>query len=192
MLIESNKSFTNCLQHIKENRKKFYKLLWENYGDYGFVYPTFPDSIMVIYLHKWRPKLMNDNPNLGAELLLLYNIIIQFYPNLDDVGESKLYHFLKFLHKRYWPKFHEKYTQRAKDNGGWPKMGCTRALKELLARGFIYRTEAKLDNKKYHVIINIGGLVWPKDFDSHQDAIDIMQRFGIPGITGTSLPSKTF
>lgn len=156
----------------KLERKKFYKAIWKFYG-----------------IEQPNPKgnYITNKPEYYRQVYIFlkaYTIVRGF--NYVGLAEAKK------LHKKYWERFHKVYGERAKRNGGWPKMKPTEAIKELIDRGFVYCTEAEIDfEKKYCVISHIGGLVWPKDFESHQDAIQCMEDFGIPSYTGTKLPKKS-
>lgn len=149
----------------KESRKKFYKQIWLNYAKNFHYYIA--------------------NPDLSPEYLRQLGVVAK------ASGLKAHFRTIIKLHSKYWDRFHKVYGEKARKNGGWPKMNATEAIKELITRGFMYCTDVEVDfENKYCVKSNIGGLLWPKDFELHQDAIQCMQDFGIPSYTGTTLPKN--
>lgn len=96
------------------------------------------------------------------------------------------------IHKRYWVRFHKNiYPKWVKRDVYIPHIGKTDALKESLAMGFIHKSEIAYNpNENYCVHTHIGDLWWPEVFKLHQDAIAIQVKYGLGGITGTTLPKK--
>lgn len=168
----------------KKNRISLYKHLWKTYSDQAFFTQNNQNFI---------PSYAN-NPSLGCRILSIRDfLIIQ-----GDVIKFDGYYPIALCQKvydKYWERFINKYALprvlKAGDGqkGPWPTMNRTRAILEFIARGFKYETDVKIDRvNKYCIKANIANLWWPEDFETHQDAIDIQTRFGITGLTGTTLP----
>lgn len=96
----------------------------------------------------------------------------------------------ELIHKKYRERFVREYASDRAIKEGWPHENKTKAIWELIRRGWVHKDEPNF--KKGNVIItcHIAPLVWPKSFYQHQDALDILNRYGIPGYTGTILPKS--
>lgn len=105
----------------------------------------------------------------------------------DDYAGSAVDKFIE----RYRPKFVLWAQKRVKANGGWPKeQNRTKVIKEFLARGFIHQSDAPYTPGHYPIITLIGELQWPVSFAQHQEALEVSQKFGIPGYTKCPLPKQ--
>src|SRR5687768_13269172 len=170
---------------IKENRLKIFKRLYKFYPDQAFAIDGCYDSV----------PHYSDNPSKGVQIChLKYALEIEGH---KATGPDLYvpYVTLEEVHKKYWSRFEKYMIGKIKKKyglpGPFPTMNRTRAIQEFIARGFVYETDAKIDRVgKYCVKANIANLWWPEHFDSHQDAIDIQTRFGISGLTGTTLPKE--
>lgn len=130
-----------------------------------------------------------ENPTLFAELNMVDYALRRLGVELNT------WDYLIKIHKKYRPRFIKYYlSPMVRRNGGlFPHMGKTDAIKEFIARGFVHEDEVKLDKlNNCWIKCQIAPLVWPKDFYQHQDALQEMDKIGIPGYTGTVLPNKTF
>ena len=150
------------------------QFLWDNYAHKGYA-----RELKVIYL-TMEPILNKEHrPQNG------------WYSVCKDRSEIAMV--CEKIHKRYWAKFHKKiYPKKVKTHGGYiPQIGKTDALKESLAMGFIHRSEITYDPKKHYCVhTHVGDLWWPEVFELHQDAIAIQVKYGMGGITGTTLPKE--
>lgn len=94
------------------------------------------------------------------------------------------------VHKEYLPRFKKYYlTPMVTGNGGiFPHLDCTKTVKELIARKWIHLGDSDIKGDKIYIKCHIAPLVWPEEFELHQDAIAMNNKMGIPGRTGTVLP----
>lgn len=174
---QSGKDLNSTLN--KDQRRLLYRGLYKNYGQRQFMsYETHPEHMVAHLKHK-----LADNPEYGAELLIIgYSV---------EGEKSSSAKYLEQLHKKYWKRFCIKYLiPRVKRLGGrFPTMNKTLAIKEFIARGFKHEEDVLLDLKnRYCIKCNIAPLWWPKDFELHQEAIEVMGKMGIAGLTGTTTP----
>lgn len=186
---------------VKNNKKRFYRTLWKNYGNGALLLDKFEEIVedkMPAFL--WATYA---DKNYARELKVIYlavdSLLFGEYPINGTLGwynwlnnRAQIATACERLHKKYWQRFHKFYVLKrvSRVNGDkivWPTMEKTQALKEFLAMGYIYKTEFKYDpTKDYVIFAHIGGLFWPEKFKLHQDAIEKMKEVGIPGLTGTT------
>lgn len=66
-----------------------------------------------------------------------------------------------------------------------PKLSATRAVRELLLRGFIHKADMKGFTKdKYSIVVHCAPLTWPHQFTYHQDGLQWLNGWGLNGHTG--------
>lgn len=134
--------------------------------------------------------ILEGNPNLMAELQIMINSLYKL--GYAHVGFS--WSDAMVLHQKYYTRFINEYlTPIVKSNGGiFPHLNKTRAIEELIARGWVHEDEAGEINKIEEVYISctIAPLVWPKSYFYHQNALEIASKIGIPGYTKTNLPKS--
>lgn len=179
---------------ILENKKKFYRNMWRNYHR---------QDLLKRFFNEWDdrfPEFLWDhqeNKAYARELKIIYLAAEAIFKKVAKHSNG-WYHYAEdrerimdcceMLHHKYWKRFHKVYGNRARLAGGWPHMNKTQALMEFLSMGFIYKTDIKYEPKDYYcVYAHIGGLWWPEPFESHGAAIEIQNKFGIWGLTGTTL-----
>lgn len=150
------------------------------------MYKNWGNRTLFIRYNKEARKLLvhYNNPELGCECNMIHDTLV----SLDYIGTWRPEDLL-FLHKQFVHTFIQKYLiPKVIQNGGiFPHEKKLRAIKELIARGFKHRDDVVINLKKFGVVCHIAPLVWPKQFDSHGEAIYILNRYGIPGYTGTVL-----
>lgn len=184
---------------IKENKMKLYRYIWLYYGE-GTLYSDKEDKMAeyLIDLERYFKGIYSNG--YKRELKILYLAVERLLRKVGDRGQQRWWDFysnraeiateLFKLHKRYWERFHKYYFFKAvkKAGGHIPTMNKTLALKEFLAMGFVHSDDYTRNLTKYYYIkANIGDLWWPAAFDQHQDALEMANKVGIPGLTGTTL-----
>lgn len=95
------------------------------------------------------------------------------------------------VYNKYWPRIVKYATKKVKANGGyWPMLSTTNTIKELLQRGWVHRNDMPddFDPKGIVLFSHDGGLIWPKTYEQHMEAMKQLEKVGIPGRTGTRLP----
>lgn len=183
---------------IKANRKKFRAKIWKYYGEGDLL--TGPYSEWDDLMPQWFWDNYEDK-SFARQLKIIYlaaEDIIKldkaFRGWYDFVTERfEIAQVCERLHQRYWKGFEKRFAHNVKNKYGgiWPTMNRTQAMKEFLAMGYVYKTDINFDPKKHYcVYAHIGGLWWPETFELHQDAIAIQMKYGIPGLTGTTLPKE--
>jgi hypothetical protein len=172
---------------------RLYKGIWKFYGDIALLdrwweefTDRFPEYLWNNYDHKCYARELKVI-YLSVEALLKRvgkNTWYDYCENRKGIAEA-----CEAIHKKYWERFHRNfYGKWVKRDTHIPHMNKTKAIREFLAMGFVYKTDMTFDHTKYYyVYAHIGGLWWPKGFDSHQDAIAIQTKYGIPGLTGTTI-----
>lgn len=99
------------------------------------------------------------------------------------------------IYKKWWPDRWDIYFQWKRMRPGFSYLNSpiitTQHLKEQLARGFVLRSEFKVDNKEdYYIKSLIADLVYPKKWNNQTDAIKKVNQIGVPGCTGIFSPKS--
>lgn len=181
---------------IKENRKKFRARVWRNYGNGDLLTQPRQDWDDLMPQFFWDNY---DNKHFARQLKIIYLAVDEVIRICSSTrgwydyvtNRSEIAEICERLHKRYWKGFEKRFAHNVKNKYGgvWPTMNRTQALKEFLAMGYVYKTDINFNPKDHYcVYAHIGGLWWPETFESHQDAIAVQMKYGIPGLTGTTLP----
>lgn len=182
---------------VKKNRLKVYKYVWQNFHQRELRILTYGNLTGVEkYIKDGLEKI---DPARGTDLIQWYRAMVkagfinfeQYTPELGSLAISKIFD----KYRMRWVNNYAHYKVIASGNGFggyWPTMNKTKAISEFIARGFVYRDDAtEIDTvNKYCIKANIADLWWPKDFETHGDALGVFQRVGISGLTGTTLPKK--
>lgn len=188
------------LNIVKENKRTFYKAIWNNFGNITLIIDDETDKMPRYF---WDHLKSKDH---ARELKVIYlatkhilNLTLyegafktckgwwQFCRDREEI------HIACFkLHTRYWERFIKKFGERARSNGGWPHLlNRTQVLKEFLAMGWIHRHDldfipTKVDG--YCCYTHIADLWWPEVFEHHIDAINM--PYHITGYSGTTTPKN--
>lgn len=167
------------LTFIKANRKEFNRQMFKRWGNRCLVGMPYSMS------HRY-------NPELGCEIVMVWKALDklgwQSEILTEDLGNSDI--------EKVWLKYRERFTNKylgprvLRRNGRFPQEQRTRAIKELLARGFMHEYDANIDKRKWFIECHIAPLVWHEDFEDQKDAINILNKFGIPGYTGIKTLKK--
>ncbi len=172
---------------VKVNRKRFYKEWYKHWG-WRHIRTYENGSIVLLNIR----GTFRDNPEKGCELAQIYKTLVA----IGLIGSTTKNHgdtmgILGEVYIKYRERFTQKYLlPKVKKNGGFfPHEQKTNAIQELLARGWVHEDDHDIDKtNKCWLVCNIAPLVYPKEFELHQDAIIYNGKFGIPGYTGTKLP----
>lgn len=172
---------------VKENRIRVFRRLWKWYGDQDFMITS---SELKSQYH--------TNPNLGSRLLIIRQALyIEGDKVTGNIYDLALPSVIEAVYNKYWDRFLKNYAYprvlKSGDGqkGEWPTMYRTRAISEFIARGFKHKNDVKIDViNRYCIKANISDLWWPEDFETHGDALEVFNRMGISGLTGTTLPKK--
>lgn len=125
------------------------------------------------------------NPNFGDKLIIIARAlgdhskltwVFQDTQNVDKPDYEDTLDILKAIKTKYWKRIRAKW-----ERGIEPAFKVTKTLrlKELLARGFIHKDDLPHRSKKLRVEVIGFDLVWPKLFDTQEEA-DIIDLRWIP------------
>jgi hypothetical protein len=164
---------------IKENRTRFYREWYKRWGNRTYYLGHSKEERRLLYHF--------DNPELGCECqMILKSLKALDCPELGSPED------ILFLHNKYIRRFSQNYLcPKVLANGGFfPHQDKLKAIQELIARGFKHEEDVLINRKKHWVKCHIAPLVWPEQFETQQQALDILTRYGIPGYTGTVLAKE--
>lgn len=157
---------------IKQHRREFNREVFKRWGNRC----------------SWR--LFDTDPELGCEIDMMYKA-------LEKLGFKKQFLLEDKDYIKVWLKYKKRFTNKylgprvLRRNGKFPEEQKTRAIAELVKRGFKHEQDAYVDRKtKWVVECHIAPLVWWEDFEDQKDAINILNKFGIPGHTGIKTYKK--
>jgi hypothetical protein len=174
-----------ALKLVRQNKKKFYKLWWKEWSNQ-----------VIERNHQYGDQRWHDLMNNYPSRYLEYQAISKIMGTLGVFDMEKFpgwgYNETTIIWGKYRQRFITYMTKRANRNGGrFPHENKTRAVKEFLNRGFKHVDDYVMDLQNcYYVKCNIAPLIWPDEFDNHQDAMEVQAKMGIPGYTGTIIPKK--
>lgn len=126
----------------------------------------------------------NWGPSEKEILWALYLCSKKYLMGLSNITWVQMVDNLERFYINRFPKtFHELYHAKFK---GYPtKLSATIATHELLSRGFIDKRDTKGFLKtKYSIVVHSSNLTWPSQFDSQQDGLLFLKKYGINGHCG--------
>lgn len=162
-------------------KKSFYKKWFKKWGDRAYLISKREDFCTTEISDAYK-----ENPNKGSEIRVLAEII----QNMDFPDGGIVV--TEFIWKKYRERFVQKYLlpRVKRDDGYFPRMNKTKAIHELILRGWVHEDEVKIKPGYVYLRCNIAPLAWPEIYFQHMDAISMLNKVGIPGYTGTVLPKS--
>lgn len=137
---------------------------------------------------------LKRKPAECEEVLGVLRYYVENYCANNDLDTPKLRRLTKVI-KKYIKLYNTSITSArySRYKGHYPYHKSTDVLKELLERGFVHRDDFPpvrpcLPTGCYQVASTRFGLVYPKNFLFHQDAIKFCTKLGITNYTGCPIP----